>query len=331
MATKSEIRFDGRVAVITGAGGGLGRAYAFELARRGAKVLVNDLGGSGAGEGASHSMADQVVEQIRAMGGEALASHESVATRAGGEAIIGAALDAWGKVDICINNAGFLRNNRFEDLTDDQIDPVLDVHLKGAFYVSQPAYRAMRRQGYGRFLFTASASGMFGHAWQANYAAAKAGVVGLSNVVALEGSAYGIRSNVILPTSGETRLAAEMAPGFLEIPEFAAMIANADWAPPERGTVGFNTPLAVYLVSEGCTATHHLYSSIGGRYARVAIAAAEGWVSPAGPDAPSVEDLAANFDRISDLGQFAEPMSVYEEISEATRTGRRKGVYPATG
>ena len=323
----SGIRFDGRVVVVTGAGGGLGRAYSLELARRGAKVLVNDLGGSGSGQGASSSMADQVVEEIRAFGGEALANHESVATRAGGEAIIGAALDAWGKIDVCINNAGILRNNRFEDLRDDQIDPIIDVHLKGAFYVSQPAYRAMRKQGYGRFLFTASASGMFGHAWQANYAAAKSGMVGLSNVVALEGSAYGIQSNVILPTSGDTRLAQEMSDGFLEIPMFAEVLASTQWAPPERGSINFNTPLAVYLVSEQCKATHHIYSSSSGRYARVAIAAAEGWVSAAGPDAPSVEDLAANFDRISDASNFTEPMSVYNEITEATLTGRRKGIY----
>ena len=323
----SGIRFDGRVVVVTGAGGGLGRAYSLELARRGAKVLVNDLGGSGSGQGASSSMADQVVEEIRAFGGEALANHESVATRAGGEAIIGAALDAWGKIDVCINNAGILRNNRFEDLRDDQIDPIIDVHLKGAFYVSQPAYRAMRKQGYGRFLFTASASGMFGHAWQANYAAAKSGMVGLSNVVALEGSAYGIQSNVILPTSGDTRLAQEMTDGFLEIPMFAEVLASTQWAPPERGSINFNTPLAVYLVSEQCKATHHIYSSSSGRYARVAIAAAEGWVSAAGPDAPSVEDLAANFDRISDASNFTEPMSVYNEITEATLTGRRKGIY----
>lgn len=325
----NDIRFDGRVAAITGAGGGLGRAYALELARRGARVVVNDLGGSGSGLGASRSMADSVVEEIAALGGEAIASHESVASRAGGQAVIDAALDTWGRLDICINNAGFLRNNRFEDLTDEQIDPVLDVHLKAAFYVSQPAYRAMRRQGYGRLLFTASASGLFGHAWQANYAAAKAGVAGLSNVIALEGADYGIRSNVILPTSGETRLAQEMTDGFLEIPSFARTLAGTDWVPAERGSIGFNVPLAVYLVSERCSATHQIFSSSGGRYARVAIVAAEGWVAPSGPDAPSVEELAAQFDRICELGTFAEPQSVYEEISEATRTGRRQGVYPS--
>jgi NAD(P)-dependent dehydrogenase (short-subunit alcohol dehydrogenase family) len=161
----THIRFDGRVAIITGAGNGLGRDYALELARRGAKVVVNDLGGSGSGQGASHSAADLVVAEIRDASGEAVASHDSVSTRSGGEAIVQTALDAYGKVDICINNAGFLRNGRFEDLDDGQIDSIIDVHLKGAFYVAQPAYRAMRRNGYGRFLFTGSASAMFGHAW----------------------------------------------------------------------------------------------------------------------------------------------------------------------
>lgn len=322
-----EIRFDGRVAIITGSGNGLGRNYAIEMARRGAKVLVNDLGCSAAGIGESSNVADQVVDTIRAAGGEAVASYDSVADRSGGTAIVQKAVDTWGKVDILINNAGFLRNNRFEDLDDSQIDSVIDVHLKGAFYVTQPSYKAMRAQGYGRILFTASASGMFGHAWQANYAAAKAGTFGLSNVVALEGSAYGIQSNVLLPTAGETRMAQEMTHGFMEIPAFAAMIADADWSPADRGTFEFNTPLALYLVSEQCTSTHGVYSSSSGRYARVAIAAAEGWVSPAGADAPSVEDIAAHFSQISDLGTFTEPQSVYEEISEATRTGKRQGMY----
>ncbi|HEY5676405.1 MAG TPA: SDR family NAD(P)-dependent oxidoreductase, partial [Myxococcales bacterium] len=208
----ADVRFDGRVAVITGAGNGLGKDYALELARRGAKVVVNDLGGSGAGEGASHKAADLVVEQIRDSGGEAIANYDSVASREGGGAIIQAALDAFGKVDICISNAGFLRNARFEDLDDERIDAILNVHLKGAFYVAQPAYRAMRQKGYGRFLFTGSASAMYGHAWQANYAAAKGGLMGLSHVVAIEGSAYGITSNLIMPTA-QSRLAQEMDEG----------------------------------------------------------------------------------------------------------------------
>lgn len=323
----TEIGFTGRVAVITGAGNGLGRDYAMELARRGAKVVVNDLGSSASGVGASTTAAEQVVQEIHDLGGEAVASTESVATREGGAAIVQAALDAWGKVDILISNAGFLRNNRFEDLTDEQIDAILDVHLKGAFYVGQPAYRAMREQGYGRMLFTGSASGMFGHAWQANYGAAKAAMLGLSNVVALEGSAYGITSNVILPTA-LSRLAGEMDPGFLEIPAFAKSLEEADFSTSDgRLDAWFNTPMALYLVSEACTATHGVYASNSGRYARVRVLAAEGWVAPAGAAAPSVEDIAANFDQITELGDYSEPMTVYDEVTAVARTARKQGVY----
>lgn len=321
-----EIRFDGQVAIVTGAGNGLGREYAIELARRGARVVVNDLGGSSGGVGASHSAADQVVAQIRDAGGEAVANYDSVATRAGGAAIVQTALDNWGQVDICINNAGFLRNNRFEDLSDEQIDAILDVHLKGAFYVTQPAYRAMRQRGYGRILFTGSASGMFGHSWQANYGAAKAAMLGLSNVIALEGDAYGITSNVLLPTA-MTRLGEQMDQSFLEIPSFAKSFNDTQWMPEGRISAPFNMPLVVYLVSRACSASHGVYSSNGGRYARVGICAADGWVAPAGDTPPSVEDIAAHFDRISSMETCHEPKNVYEEITVATQTGRRQGVF----
>lgn len=321
------ISFAGRVAIVTGAGNGLGRDYAMELARRGARVVVNDLGASASGVGASTSAAEQVVQDIRDLGGEAVASTHSVATREGGAAIVQTALDAWGQVDILISNAGFLRNNRFEDLTDEQIDPILDVHLKAGFYVGQPAYRAMRAGGYGRMLFTGSASAMFGHAWQANYAAGKAAMLGLSNVIAIEGSAYGITSNVILPTAA-SRLAGEMDQGFLEIPAFAQALRSADFSTSEGRLVPeFNTPLALYLVSEACTATHGVYSANSGRYARVRICAAEGWVAPKGAVAPSIEDVASNFDQISTLGEFSEPMTVYDEMTAAARAARTQGVY----
>lgn len=320
------IRFDGRVAIVTGAGNGLGRTYALELARRGARVVVNDLGGSGAGVGQSQSAAAAVVDEIKAAGGEAIASYDSVATRAGGAAIVQAALDAWGKVDILISNAGFLRNNRFEDLTDEQIDPVIDVHLKAAFYVGQPAYRAMRANGYGRILFTGSASAMFGHAWQGNYAAGKGGLMGLSHVVAIEGSAYGIQSNVLLPTAA-SRLADEMNPGFMEIPAFANAVQAVNYAVHDgRVVLEFNTPLALYLVSEACSATHGIYSSNGGRYSRVRICAAEGWYAPAGTTPPSVEDIADHFAQIEELGSFAEPMTVYDEFNAVEAVGRKQGV-----
>ena len=175
----SEIHFDGRVAVITGAGGGLGKTYALELARRGAHVVVNDLGGAADGSGKGSSMADQTVDEIRKAGGQAVASYDSVATPAGGEAIVRTALDRFGRVDIVINNAGILRDKSFAKLEPADLEIVLDVHLKGAFYVSQPAFRAMKDQSYGRFLFTASAAGIFGNFGQTNYGAAKMGLVGL--------------------------------------------------------------------------------------------------------------------------------------------------------
>jgi len=320
-----KMRFDGRVAIITGAGNGLGKDYALELARRGAKIVVNDLGGSGAGRGESNSAADGVVAQIRNEGGEAIANYDSVASRNGGAAIVQAAVDAFGKADICINNAGFLRNGRFEDLTDENIDDVINVHLKGAFYVAQAAYRVMRHNGYGRFLFTGSASAMFGHAWQANYAAAKAGLMGLSHVVAIEGSAYGIKSNLLLPTA-QSRLAAEMNDGFMEIPAFAETVKNADYAASAgRIEVPFNTPLVLYLVSEACNSTHGIYSANSGRYAKVRICAAEGWVAPIGTTPPSPEDIRDNFAQISAAEIYHEPMTVYEEFTAVANAARRQG------
>jgi NAD(P)-dependent dehydrogenase (short-subunit alcohol dehydrogenase family) len=318
------IRFDGRVAVITGAGNGLGRCYALEIATRGGMVVVNDLGGSGAGVGASSAAADAVVDEIRAAGGKAVANYDSVATRAGGHAIVQAALDAFGKLDICICNAGFLRNNRFEDLTDEQIDPIIDVHLKGAVYVAQPAYRAMRQNGYGRFIFTGSASAMFGHAWQANYAAAKGGLMGLSHIVAIEGSAYGIKSNLLLPTA-ISRLADEMNQGFMEIPDFVKSIQAADFSMADgRIVVEFNTPLAVYLASERCQSTHGIYINNSGRYAKVYIDVTEGWLSPAGTMPPTVEDIADQFDTICDPAKLYRPLNVYEEFKPVEAALRKR-------
>lgn len=310
------IRFDGRVAVVTGGGNGLGRDYCLNLAQRGARVVVNDLGGTGAGVGASHAAADRVVEEIRAAGGQAVANHDSVATREGGAAIIETAMKAFGRVDIVINNAGFLRNNRFEDLTDEQIDSVINVHLKGAFYVTQPAYRVMKNQGYGRILFTASASGMFGHPWQANYGAAKAGLVGLTNVVALEGQRHGILANALLPTAA-TRLAAEMHEGWMEATNVSGMLAKIDFAAVgETMGVEPNVPLVLFLVSEHCTSTHAAYSSVAGRYAKLVIGSTDGWSR--GPRGlPTPEEVAEHWGEITDVAKFHQPHSVYEEFIPA--------------
>ena len=205
----AEIRFDDQVAVVTGAGHGLGRTYALELAHRGiGVVVVNDLGVDVHGLGTGPA-ADVVVEEIRKAGGRAVANTDSVATPEGGRAIVDAAVNEFGRVDIVINNAGILRDKSFHNLSFQEMDDIIDVHLRGAFYVSQPAYRLMREQKYGRFLFTTSAAGLFGNFRQTNYSAAKMGLVGLSNTIAIEGAKNGIHSNAIAPIA-RTRLTEEL-------------------------------------------------------------------------------------------------------------------------
>ncbi len=304
-----DIRFDGRVAVVTGAGNGLGREYAMALAARGASVVVNDLGGSGSGHGASRTAADTVVAEIRAAGGMAVANHDSVATRAGGEAIVQTAVDHFKRIDIVINNAGILRNSAFEDLTDKELDPIIDVHLKGAFYVSQPAYRAMKNQGYGRILFTASASGVFGSPDQSNYGAAKAGIVGLMNCVAIEGQPHGILANALLPMSA-SRLGEEMSPDWAAKAKLSPDVAmfGATFTPP------YVSPLALYLVSEQCQATRQMYSAIGGRYARAFIGVGEGWLSDRGAPV-SPEAVAEHFAEIGSQVNYYVPGSVTDEMT----------------
>jgi NAD(P)-dependent dehydrogenase (short-subunit alcohol dehydrogenase family) len=197
--TMTDLRFDGRVAIITGAGGGLGRCHALELARRGARILVNDLGGAMDGSGSSVSAAQRVVDEITALGGIAAPNHDSVATSEGGQAIVQAALHAFGRVDVLINNAGILRDKAFHKMDHTMIDAVIDVHLKGALFVSQPAFTLMREQGYGRIVNTSSASGLFGNFGQANYGAAKAGLAGLTRVLAIEGAGHARKGWVHTP------------------------------------------------------------------------------------------------------------------------------------
>ena len=291
----SEIRFDDRVAVITGAGGGLGKTYALEFAKRGGKVVVNDLGGSADGSGAGSSMADQVVKEISEAGGTAVANYDSVATVEGGEAIIQTALDNFGQVDIVVNNAGILRDKSFAKLTNAELEIVLDVHLKGAFYVSQPAFRAMKERNYGRFIFTASAAGIFGNFGQTNYGAAKMGLVGLSNVLAVEGKKNNILSNVITPIA-RTRLTEDL------------MGALADNLHPEQVT-----SLVTYLCSEANEETHQIYSVGGGKYSRIFIGMAPGWFAGVG-EIPTAEDIAANLGKINSDEGYIIPDSIAAEM-----------------
>jgi len=258
--TMSDLRFDGRVAIITGAGGGLGRSHALELARRGAHILVNDLGGAVDGNGSSQTAADRVVDEITALGGTAAANHDSVATSEGGQAIVQAAIDAFGRVDIVVNNAGILRDRAFHKMDDTMIQSVIDVHLKGAFYVSQPAYRLMREQGYGRIVNTSSASGLFGNFGQANYGAAKAGLAGLTRVLAMEGASHGIKVNAIAPIAA-TRMTADI------LGDLAAKVS------PDSVS-----PLVAYLAHEECAVNGQIYSVAGGRIARIFVAETHGVV-----------------------------------------------------
>jgi NAD(P)-dependent dehydrogenase (short-subunit alcohol dehydrogenase family) len=306
----AHITFDGRSVVVTGAGNGLGRAHALELARRGASVVVNDYGGQIDGTGASRHDADQVVGEIEDAGGRAVPSYDSVATIEGGDAIVATAMREFGRIDVVVNNAGILRNESFGEMTREQLSGVLDTHLLGAFHVSQPAYRLMRDQGYGRFVFTSSGSGLFGLRHQANYASAKAGIAGLSNVVALEGAQFGILSNVIAPTA-MTRIAAGMRP---------EDIGEDDLARGGRGDLEFElpsapefvTPLVVYLASEACDVTQQIFSASGGRFARVFVGVTRGWYGPLEQPA-SAEDVRDHFDEISDRSEYQIPVTVFDE------------------
>ena len=289
------IAFDGRVAVVTGAGGGLGRTYALELARRGARVVVNDLGGAVDGSGSSSSPADTVVAEVVAAGGEAVANYDSVSSPEGGEAIIRSALDAYGTVDILVSNAGILRDRSYANLTPDEISAVLEVHLRGAFNVSQPAFRVMKTEGYGRFVFASSGSGLFGNFGQANYAAAKMGLVGLSNVLAIEGAKYDIKSNAIAPIAG-TRMTQDLLGPMAD--SFAAEQV---------------TPLVVFLCSEANPYTHEIFTVGGGRYGRVFVGTNRGWFAGTGA-APSVEEVAASMDSIRDIDEYLVPSNSTEEI-----------------
>jgi NAD(P)-dependent dehydrogenase (short-subunit alcohol dehydrogenase family) len=291
----TEFSFDGRIAIVTGAGGGLGRAYSLELARRGAQVVVNDLGGSVDGMGSGTRAADEVVQEITASGGEAIASYDSVSSPEGGEAIVAAAVDSFGTVDIVINNAGILRDRSFTNLSLDELHGVLDTHLKGAFYVSMPAFKIMKENGYGRFVHTSSNAGIFGNFGQANYGAAKMGLVGLSNVLAIEGSKHGIQSNIIAPVA-RTRMTEQL------------LGPLADLVLPDQVM-----PMVVYLCSEANPFSHEVFTAGGGRYGRIFIGTNAGWF--AGQKVvPTVEELAGHIDDVRDIDNYEIPGSSNEEI-----------------
>jgi NAD(P)-dependent dehydrogenase (short-subunit alcohol dehydrogenase family) len=289
----ADLGYDGKVAVITGAGGGLGRSHALELAKRGALIVVNDLGGSVDGQGGSHTAAQQVVDEIKAAGGEAVANYDSVATPEGGKAIIQTALDTFERIDIVINNAGILRDAAFKNMTPELLEPVIDVHLKGAFYVTQAAWQHMRDQNYGRIVNTSSAAGIFGNFGQTNYGAAKAGLVGFTRVLAVEGAKNNIKANAIAPVA-KTRMTEEL---------LGAMADKLDPA--------FITPVVAWLAHEDVPVSGEVYSCGGGHVARIFTAVTAGWTDT---ESLTVEDIRDHFDEIRDEDGYAVPANLTEEL-----------------
>jgi NAD(P)-dependent dehydrogenase (short-subunit alcohol dehydrogenase family) len=305
------IDFEGQVVVVTGAGRGLGRLYALELAARGASVVVNDVGGSMGGDGADTTVAEAVVSEIGAAGGVAIASHDSVATPEGGQAIVDTAVDRFGRLDAVVSNAGIFNTEPFDSLSADEWRRMLNVHLDGGFYLSQPAFRVMKAQGYGRFVFIVSSAGLFGQPNSAHYGAAKAGLMGLSNVIAIEGADHGILANTVLPF-GYTRMVSETVGGE-DLREVSGFLRSIE---PE-----LVVPIVVYLASRACDVTHQNYSACAGRFARVFVGLAEGWLAEPG-SAPTADDVAAHSGEISATEPFTVPSSIFDEVAAiCTRLG----------
>jgi 3-hydroxyacyl-CoA dehydrogenase/3a,7a,12a-trihydroxy-5b-cholest-24-enoyl-CoA hydratase len=278
----AEIRFDGKVAVVTGAGGGLGRTHALLLASRGAKVVVNDLGGAPDGTGESKSLADKVVDVIRAAGGGAVPNYDSVATMEGGANIIKTATDSFGHIDILINNAGILRDVSFLKMPEESWDIIFSVHVKGAFCCTKAAWPIMREQAYGRIIMTSSAAGIYGNFGQANYSSAKMALIGLGQTLALEGKKYNILANTIAPIA-DSRLTATVLPDDIR----------------KKLKPEYVSPLVAYLCSEQCEETGGLFEVGAGSFFHLKWSRSEG--STLKTDEVSIEKIAENFSKIIDM------------------------------
>jgi NAD(P)-dependent dehydrogenase (short-subunit alcohol dehydrogenase family) len=294
----SELRFDGKVAVITGAGHGLGRSHALSLAERGAKVVVNDLGGALDGTGASSGPAADVVELINKNGGEAVASTDNVATPEGAKAIVQAAIDAFGRLDVVVNNAGILRDKSFGKMSVEEFDQVLAVHVRGSFLVSRAAFPYLKEQGYGRIVNTSSPAGLFGNFGQANYSTAKMGLVGLTKTLGIEGARAGIKANAIAPVAW-TRMTEALLPAEFEA-KFTAERVSA---------------LVTFLAHESCETSGEVFSVGGGRIARVFVAEGPGWRQ----DDHTVEDIRDNWEAIMAEQPYLTPTALGQQASASMK------------
>ena len=276
------IRFDNRVAIVTGAGNGLGRAHALLLASRGAKVVVNDPGGAVDGKGGGHAAADKVVDEIKSAGGQAVANYDSVAEAASAANIVKTAVDAFGTVDIVVNNAGVLRDKTFHNMTVEDFDFVVKVHFLGTAYVTHAAWPILRAKAYGRVVVTSSNSGIYGNFGQSNYGGAKLAVVGFMNALRLEGQKYNIFINALAPIAGTRMTESLMTP---------EVLAKLDPA--------FVSPMVAYLCSEQCQRTGEIWSAGAGTFARIEYREAPGLRIEG--RAPTLEDVADNIEKIADL------------------------------
>jgi NAD(P)-dependent dehydrogenase (short-subunit alcohol dehydrogenase family) len=315
----TDLRFDGRVAVVTGAGGGLGKQHALLLASRGARVVVNDVGGSVTGEGSDNSRTAAVVAEIRDRGGEAIADVNTVATPEGGQAVIRTALEAYGRIDILVNNAGILRDKEFEEMTSERLEPVVDVHLRGAFHVTRPAWIAMQERSYGRVVNTTSASGILGSGRQSNYGAVKGGLVGLTRVLAAEGAKHNIKVNAIAPTAYTRMLTyalAEVKTAGTTDPAVAPFVEQLEKTFSDLLDPALVSPVVALLAHENCPVTGEIYSAGGGQVSRFFIGRTPGYYNPR----LSIEDVHDHLAEIRDETGYTVPADSMEEIAALLAT-----------
>lgn len=318
-----DIRFDGRVAVVTGAGNGMGRDYAIKLARMGASVIVNDLGVGSIGGKPNSARADEVVDLIRSEGGKAVASYDSVATEAGGLAIAQKALDEFGRIDILIHNAALMPTTNFVEMTMAEMEAQMGVHLKGSFYVGQPCFKEMRKNGYGRIVFKCS-NGILGQSRISAYSAAKSGMIALTNCLAIEGAPYGINCNFILPGALDSGTVAvwddSKTKPRLDTPD--AILANQEDEQTNKTLdvirkaqkIEFVSPMTLYLCSETSEVTGMGFSSAAGRYARVFLGIGRGWMASDEGAPPSLNDIHAHIEQIKGIDDFYIPRRVQDEM-----------------
>jgi NAD(P)-dependent dehydrogenase (short-subunit alcohol dehydrogenase family) len=317
VVSPDDMRFDDEVAVITGASGGLGKQYALLLASRGAHVVVNDTGGSVTGTGSNLDAAEAAAAEIRSHGGKAVADTNSVTSPQGGQAIIDTALRTWGRLDIVINNAGIVCDAPFEDMTAERLEPLLDVHLRGAFHVTRPAWNVMREQRYGRIVNTCSAAGLLGAERMSNYGAAKTGLIGLTRVLAAEGADHNIKVNAIAPIAYTRMLAHSMdSAGRPDDPSAQAIFDDLAAQYLRKLDPSLVAPMVAFLAHRDCPVSGEIYTVGAGHVARFFIGRTKGFYTPA----LSMEAVRDHLAEIRDDTDYTVPGGPADEMSELFAT-----------